>query len=321
MKKTYFLLISILFSLALNAQTVSLTLNGIDASVAKTMITHFQNTRTKDQKPQPTTIWFSKDEIKKIAGILNSEFDPNAKINYTDGVRIYFIRDPLDDDTKPTYKVAIVSTKFAGTFKSHDTTYNWHMDYYTHAANDPLFFNVNLKTLEGELQHNENQNNARLYEPYVPPGVGIPDEEKDCDFSIYHFRNRKAATTLVSNFGKHAINTYGVWFDIVFINYLATTLQNKPSHSGIRIYFATHSADDSNNAFADRETFVITTTDSTANTDYFYCDDTPATILKLKTAKKHTLKITGRRNFKNISKDYLVSASQDKGELCPFNCN
>src|SRR5882757_7805232 len=99
MKKLVLLAFSILCLLFARAQppaTIPITLNGINASDAKTMITYFQLNRAKDKSPQPTNIWFSKDEVLKIAALLNSEVDPNAKPYVTDGIRIYFIRDLTD---------------------------------------------------------------------------------------------------------------------------------------------------------------------------------------------------------------------------------
>ena len=282
------------------------TLNNVDAVTAGVMIEHFKDLEKDDKRPLPESVWLSKEVIHEMVTLLCAERDAQIKQlksdkvkGITDGIRIYFGCDSSFHQPPLHNIILLVSTKDNGPSVTACRSKKRHLDYYDHCASAPLFklgsygeiCNEGIKCAGDSL--------------YIKTGR-ITD--KSCIVSLPHRIRRDSAEMMVQGCKDHPFNTYSEWFDLSFWK----TIDEDKTHSGIRIYFATHLLVKTDITNSLRDALIITTTKydqkTGTNIDYFNCD-------------------TYDQYIKNYQKQYPKVAdanflpTQDNGELCPFNCN
>ncbi len=238
-----------------------ITLNGIDAITAQTMITHFAMNRDDDKKPRLTSVWFSKQTIHSIDSLLCAEKKSGKN---TDGLRIYFASDPSIIKPQLNYIIALVSTYTDSNTYPNNPNRSTHRDYYDH---DAIFLN----STTGDITYDGKDSGALLYSSSPP--CPVPDNNP-CYFAPQHFITCHDANKWVRNYGKSKINTFSEWFELDLINQLDAGLQNIANNlDGLRIYLAKADNISTYKDHKNRHLFIIvpTTNKNKVHQDYYGC--------------------------------------------------
>lgn len=232
------------------------TLNGIDATTAQSMITHFAMNKDNDKQPRATSIWFNKKTIHSIDSLLKGE-------KKADGLRIYFASDPSTIKPHLNNLIALFSTYSDPIQYPGNPNRSQHRDYYDHDASF-------LNSITGDITYDAKDPGALLYKSSPPCPV---KDNNPCYFAPEHFITCHVANRWVRNYGKDKINSFSEWFELDLINQLDAGLQNVSNNlDGLRIYLAkANNSSSANNK--NRCLFIIvpTTKDGNYHQDYYGC--------------------------------------------------
>jgi len=270
--------------------TSKISLNGVDETVALSMINYFRINNKYDKAPLPTSVHFTRSEILTMVNLLHKEIkaDKPGRKDSIDGIRIYFA-----SDTNGTINGHLQNTAILVSTRARSDIKKPHMDYYDHDK-------TTLIKIRGLKSNDHCGEGAKLYTICT----GCLDDKK-CDWTLPHYYKRSEAEQIVQNFGKDTINTISEWFDLKMFDQMM-----KYDFDGLRIYFGRHIRDQ-NTKISNRDSFVITTTkyDSSISNykDYFDCITTNS--------------FTNYSWTSNPETSMVPIPSEDKGELCPYNCN
>ena len=291
-------------TLLATTKPVDSTLNGLDSTTFAKQHLDFLRYKLRggDTSLLKTSFWFPRAVFDDMYNLLTTEIAierttiKTDTVGITDGIRVYVIYDRNQTGSQTEYKIALVSTKNAGSQTVNGKLYTWHQDYFQHNFNDDLFKLSN--TVRQGVELHDDATGELLYK--TCPNC---TDDPNCDYSILHVQRRKDAEQMVQGYKSHAINTSAAWFDLN----LFKLLHDDKSHTGVRIYFATYPNNYKKKEYQNRDTFVFTTTSKNATGKYdqddFTCDK------------------RAHGGLREINIFFMNLPALNTGELCPDNCD
>lgn len=306
-KNNQYALISNKIKISLSPKPTLETLNGVDASKAKTMINNFSRDIAIDAKPKSFSTWFTKAEIHQMLVALKKE-------TTADGVRIYLGEESIQQH-RLILQTLLIPTRKLNPISSNPKI-SKHEDYYLNNSliNNKLgvdFNNDAIKVLKaGGLLYGDKK-------PNITNNCTVTNNHQiDADSAYNRIRRRHNApgTPGKPSEVNTAYTTKSVWYDKDFIIGLFTAIDNSNSTTnldGLRIYLSLSIGNINNTK---KDAFILIPTHKVSSNLNIHEDDYNCLNLKVANATlAPTTRLTAQAS--------RGSNAHDNGELCPDVCN